>query len=82
MQDFFDKWYEKYREASIATKDRAELIAEVAKEVEVMTETRKYKACREVFLTALFGTTCTRTFIHSGVYYRYSVRGHFQGYVL
>ena len=35
FQEFFDGWYERYRQASIATTDRAEQIAEVAKEVEV-----------------------------------------------
>ena len=35
LQEFFDGWYERYRQASIATNDRAEQIAEVAKEVEV-----------------------------------------------
>ena len=35
LQEFFDAWYERYRQASIATTDRAEQIAEVAKEVEV-----------------------------------------------
>ncbi|CAN0032532.1 unnamed protein product, partial [Discosporangium mesarthrocarpum] len=37
-QDFFDGWYARYREASIATEGRTEKLAEVAKDVEVDLE--------------------------------------------
>lgn len=39
-QEFFEEWHGRYKTASIATDDRAEQIAEVAKEVEVKEMTK------------------------------------------
>ena len=63
MQEFFDEWHEKYRTASVATGDRAEQIAEVAKEVEVSPSDVRFqiagcRASRFFFFVASCGSLC------------------------
>lgn len=43
QQEFFDDWHGKYKTASIATSDRQEQIAEVAKLIEV-----RYMECMRI----------------------------------
>lgn len=57
MQKFFEEWYEKYKTASIATSDRAEQIAEVAKEVEVRQAEKKNVWYSILVLQKLINTT-------------------------